>query len=191
MESILNPLLQYLSIKRINLNHAYVTLNDRSVPDPIIYKLKDFNFYATRFLVDDSTNRSGGLFFACDHFGFSFKDFDNYLPGKPTVCLSGKVISLYGKRHIRITGRETAPARLFMANGNKFIFSYRDSDDLCNRFEPSAREFASAPGCYFAACRITRYSHDEKKTEVCYRYHFRTWVSIKSCGTVCIFLSVQ
>ena len=82
VESILNPLLQYLSIKRINLNHAYVTLNDRSVPDPIIYKLKDFNFYATRFLVDDSTNRSGGLFFACDHFGFSFKDFDNYLPGK-------------------------------------------------------------------------------------------------------------
>ena len=75
VESILNPLLQYLSIKRINLNHAYVTLNDRSVPDPIIYKLKDFNFYATRFLVDDSTNQSGGLFFACDHFGFSFKDF--------------------------------------------------------------------------------------------------------------------
>ena len=29
VESILNPLLQYLSIKRINLNHAYVTLNDR------------------------------------------------------------------------------------------------------------------------------------------------------------------
>lgn len=76
------PLLQYLSIKRIDLNHAYLTLNDRGVPDPIIYKLKDFNFYATRFLVDDSTNRSGGLFFACDHFGFSFKDFDNYLPGK-------------------------------------------------------------------------------------------------------------
>ncbi|RHR37495.1 DUF748 domain-containing protein [Parabacteroides sp. AF18-52] len=82
VESILNPLLQYLSIKRIDLNHAYVTLNDRSVPDPVVYKLKDFNFYATRFLVNDSTNRSGSLFFACDHFGFSFSDFDNYLPGK-------------------------------------------------------------------------------------------------------------
>ena len=82
VESILNPLLQYLSIKRIDLNHAYVTLNDRSVPDPVVYKLKDFNFYATRFLVNDSTNRSESLFFACDHFGFSFSDFDNYLPGK-------------------------------------------------------------------------------------------------------------
>lgn len=82
VESILNPLLQYLSIKRIDLNHAYVTLNDRSVPDSVVYKLKDFNFYATRFLMNDSTNQSGSLFFACDHFGFSFSDFDNYLLGK-------------------------------------------------------------------------------------------------------------
>lgn len=82
IESILNPLFQYLSIKRINMNHAYVTLNDKSVSDPVIYKLKDFNFFATRFLVDDSTNRSDGMFFTCDNFGFSFRDFDNYLPGK-------------------------------------------------------------------------------------------------------------
>lgn len=82
VESILNPLLQFLSIERINLNHAYLTLNDRSVADPVVYKLKDFNFFATHFLVDDSTNRSDGLFFDCDNFGFSFRDFDNYLPGK-------------------------------------------------------------------------------------------------------------
>lgn len=82
IESILNPLLRYLSIQRIDLNHAYLTLNDKSVPDPVVYKLNDFNFYATRFLIDESTNRSSGLFFDYDHFGFSFKDFDNYLPGK-------------------------------------------------------------------------------------------------------------
>lgn len=82
VESILNPLLQYLSIKHINLNHAFVTLNDKSVAEPVVYKLKDFNFFATHFLVNDSTNRSDDMFFACDNFGFSFRNFDNYLPGK-------------------------------------------------------------------------------------------------------------
>ena len=90
IEGILNPLLQYLSIKQIRLNHAFVTLNDRSVPDPVVYKLKDFNFYATDFLIDDSTNRSNGLFFQCDNFGFSLKDFDNYLPGKEYRLYVGK-----------------------------------------------------------------------------------------------------
>ena len=90
IEGILNPLLQYLSIKKIRLNHAFVTLNDRSVPDPVVYRLEDFNFDATDFLIDDSTNRSKGLFFQCDHFGFSLKNFDNYLPGKEYRLIVGK-----------------------------------------------------------------------------------------------------
>lgn len=90
VENILNPLFRYLSIERINLNHAFLTLNDRSVADPVVYRLKDFNFYATRFLVNDSTSRSRGLFFTCDNFGFGFRDFDNYLPGKAYRLAVGK-----------------------------------------------------------------------------------------------------
>lgn len=82
VESILNPLFRFLSIDRIRLNHAYATLNDKSATRPVVYKLKDFNFFATHFLVNDSTNRSRGFFFACNDFGFSFRNFDNYLPGK-------------------------------------------------------------------------------------------------------------
>lgn len=82
IEGILNPLLQYLSIKEIRLNHAYATLTDRSATEPVVYKLKDFNFEASNFLIDERTNRSKGLFFECDQYGFRLKDFDNYLPGK-------------------------------------------------------------------------------------------------------------
>ena len=32
--------------------------------------------------MDEQTNQSGQLFFKYDHFGLSFRDFDNYLPGK-------------------------------------------------------------------------------------------------------------
>lgn len=82
IEGLLNPFFRYLSIRNIRLNQANVTLKDKSLTGETVYKLKNFNFYATGFLVNDSTNRSDGWFFAYDRFGFSFSNFDNYLPGK-------------------------------------------------------------------------------------------------------------
>ncbi|MBD9165846.1 MAG: hypothetical protein EGQ00_02165 [Parabacteroides johnsonii] len=82
VEAILNPFLRYLSVKRVSLNHAYVTVDDKSVPDPVTYKLNDFNFFATGILVNRQTGEGSGLFFDYGNMGFSFSRFDNYLPGK-------------------------------------------------------------------------------------------------------------
>ena len=82
VESLLNPFLQYLSIRKIQIQNANVTLEDREINDTTRYRLNGLNFFATNFLVDEQTNRSGQLFFKYDHFGLSFRDFDNYLPGK-------------------------------------------------------------------------------------------------------------
>ncbi|WP_298550497.1 hypothetical protein [uncultured Parabacteroides sp.] len=82
VEAILNPFLRYLAVKRVSLNHARVTVDDKSVPDPVTYKLNDFNFFATDILVDRQTGKGNGLFFDYGNMGFSFSRFDNYLPGK-------------------------------------------------------------------------------------------------------------
>lgn len=82
VESLLNPFLRYLSIRKIQIQNANVTLEDREINDTTRYRLNGLNFFATNFLVDEQTNRSGQLFFKYDHFGLSFRDFDNYLPGK-------------------------------------------------------------------------------------------------------------
>lgn len=82
VEGILNPLLRYLSVKKINLSNASFTLNDRSTTKPVTYKLKNFNFYATNILIDETTGKYNDLFFNYGDMGFSFTNFDNYLPGK-------------------------------------------------------------------------------------------------------------
>ena len=82
VESLLNPFLRYLSIRKIQIRNANVTLEDREINDTTRYRLNGLDFFATNFLVDEQTNRSGQLFFKYDHFGLSFRDFDNYLPGK-------------------------------------------------------------------------------------------------------------
>lgn len=82
VEGILNPLLQYLSVKKISLTNAYFTLNDRSTTNPVIYKLNNFNYYATDVRVDETTSKNNDLFFNYGNMGFSFSNFDNYLPGK-------------------------------------------------------------------------------------------------------------
>lgn len=82
VEAILNPFLRYLSVKRVSLNRAYVTVDDKSASDPVTYKLNDFNFFATGILVNRQTGKRNGLFFDYGNMGFSFSKFDNYLPGK-------------------------------------------------------------------------------------------------------------
>ncbi|KAA4628965.1 hypothetical protein F3B52_28350, partial [Bacteroides ovatus] len=82
VESILNPFLRYFSVKRLSLNHAYVTIDDKSMSDPVTYKLNDFNFFATGIWVNRQTGKGSGLFFDYGNMGFNFSRFDNYLPGK-------------------------------------------------------------------------------------------------------------
>lgn len=82
VESILNPFLRYFSVKRLILNHAYVTIDDKSMSDPVTYKLNDFNFFATGIWVNRQTGKGSGLFFDYGNMGFNFSRFDNYLPGK-------------------------------------------------------------------------------------------------------------
>lgn len=82
VESLLNPFLRYLSIKEIRIRNANATLEEQAIKDTTHYRLNGFNFFATNFLVDERTNRDGRLFFKYDDFGFSFRDFDNDLPGK-------------------------------------------------------------------------------------------------------------
>lgn len=82
VRGILNPFLQYLAVKRMNLNGAYITLNDNGSTLPATYQLKNFNFYATNIQVDETTGKDSIFFFDYDNIGFSFSHFDNYLPGK-------------------------------------------------------------------------------------------------------------
>lgn len=74
------PYVEYLRVRNIDLNNADLAFYDR-VEDNT-YQLKDFNFYATDFLIDEHTRRTQRYMFDCGNFGFSFKDFDNYLQGK-------------------------------------------------------------------------------------------------------------
>lgn len=82
VEGILNPFLQYLSVNKIKLNHAYLTLHDKSTSEPITYQLNNFNFFGTDIRVDENSGIHNQLFFKYSNLGFSFSDFDNYLPGK-------------------------------------------------------------------------------------------------------------
>lgn len=77
--SIFNPYADYLSVKNINLSGANVTLHDLKTKES--YQIKDMNFYALRFLIDENTRKNQRYLFTCDDVGLSFKDFDNLLPG--------------------------------------------------------------------------------------------------------------
>lgn len=59
VESLLNPFLRYLSIREIQIRNTNMTLGDRRVNDTIRYRLNGLNFFATNFLMDEQTNRSG------------------------------------------------------------------------------------------------------------------------------------
>lgn len=82
VESILNPFLRYLSIKKINIKNANVVLDDRQASEPVAYSLKHFNFFATDIRMNEQTGKGKDWFFEYGNMGFSFSNFDNYLPGK-------------------------------------------------------------------------------------------------------------
>ena len=82
VEAILNPFLRYLSVREFRLNNAAIMFDDNCADEPVSYQLNHFNFFASDILVNKPTNKGSGLFFNYGNMGFSFSDFDNYLPGK-------------------------------------------------------------------------------------------------------------
>lgn len=81
VDAVLNPLFRYLAINRIEVRDASVSLTDRGEKGQPVYRLDDFNGFATHFRVDRQTGLQDGLFFAYDDFGFDFRNFANKLPG--------------------------------------------------------------------------------------------------------------
>lgn len=81
VDAVLNPLFRYLTIGRIEVRDASVSLTDRGEKGTPVYRLNGFNCYATRFRIDRETGRHDGLFFDYDDFGFDFRNFNNRLPG--------------------------------------------------------------------------------------------------------------
>lgn len=80
IQSMLNPLLKYLSIHDIKINNADFYFSDKKETDSTTYKINGFNFFATDFLINKNTvNRKDNLFFKYKDFGFNFRDFDNYI----------------------------------------------------------------------------------------------------------------
>lgn len=71
--------LDFFSIKDISLDNATVVYYDRSRGGVETFRLNDAHFYAKNFLINANTRKQKHLLFECDNYGFSFKNFDNYL----------------------------------------------------------------------------------------------------------------
>lgn len=82
VDGLLNPFFRYLTLGRIEIQNGFLTFTDREKNETTVYKLNDFDFFATAFRMDEATGRGDGLFFSCRDMGFRFADFNNYLPGK-------------------------------------------------------------------------------------------------------------
>lgn len=91
---LLNPLFSYLSIHSIRINGANASFANRNENDTITYKINDFNFYATDFLINEKTiGRKNNLFFDFKEFGFDFRNFDNLLDKDYKVTIGNTVFS--------------------------------------------------------------------------------------------------
>lgn len=82
VDGLLNPFFRYLTLDKIEIEKGFFTFTDREINETTVYKLNDFDFFATDFRMDDATSKGDGLFFSCKDMGFRFTDFNNYLPGK-------------------------------------------------------------------------------------------------------------
>lgn len=83
VQLMLNPFLNYLSIRNIRIDRANAAFSDRNENDTMNYRINDFNFYAENFLINEKTiNRKDHLFFDYKSFGFDLQSFDNYILNK-------------------------------------------------------------------------------------------------------------
>lgn len=78
--NFMRPYANHVSVKQIRLKDADIAINNRT--DNTSYQLNDFNFFASDFLINDHTRRASKYIFTYDDIGFSFRNFDNLLPGK-------------------------------------------------------------------------------------------------------------
>lgn len=90
IQGLFGPFFRYLSIAKIDIRQASVALIEQMATDTIIYKLNDFNFFATRFLTKKGMGKDGKQVFRYGDVGFDFSHFDNYLPGKEYRLSIGK-----------------------------------------------------------------------------------------------------
>ncbi len=120
VDAVLNPFFRYLTIRRIELQNASVSLTDRAEKGSPVYRLDHFNGYATRFRVDRETGRQDGLFFAYDDFGFDFRNFNNRLPGTPyrLAIRSGRLSTAAGNGRLEGVRLIGAGSDSFSGAGN-------------------------------------------------------------------------
>lgn len=64
------PYIDELTVKKLNLNHAYVTYTVVNPVSPIIYALHDVSFHAYGFRLDKHSSQSGKLLY-CNDFDFN------------------------------------------------------------------------------------------------------------------------
>ncbi len=76
-----NPYLTHLSLNDFQIMGASIVVTDICKPKEIDYQLNDFNFYATRLLLKQSVKDTSNYSFSYGKMGFTFKSFNNYLPG--------------------------------------------------------------------------------------------------------------
>ncbi|MFR9165229.1 MAG: DUF748 domain-containing protein [Dysgonomonas sp.] len=69
----------FVAVDDIRLNNANFVYNDREMKNTSVYKIRGLNFYASDFLIDDSTRLNYDWQFAYSNYGFNLKNFDNYL----------------------------------------------------------------------------------------------------------------
>ena len=81
VNKMFTPYLTHLSLKNFRINNAGFIINDQRRGQPVNYELEDFFFYATDLLLKEAKNEPTGYLFSYGKIGFSFHDFDNYLPG--------------------------------------------------------------------------------------------------------------
>lgn len=74
------PYSDFLSVKRINLKNANLIYHNKE--DDETFRLKDLNFYASKFLISKETRVTSPYLFTSDDISLSFRDFDNLLFGK-------------------------------------------------------------------------------------------------------------
>lgn len=98
---MLYPYASYLSVKNIDLKNATITFYDKRTDG--VFHLNRLNFYASDFLINGHTRATSRYFFTYKDIGFSFRDFDNILPGKEfrLQVKKGEASTLSGKLELQ------------------------------------------------------------------------------------------
>ncbi len=103
------PYSQHLHVKKIKIGDVNFSLYD--VANSRSYNIKDFSFFADNFYIDERTRQQQKYFFTCRDFGFSFKNFDNYLPGNIYRLKLDRVAFSSSSKELALKGIALTPNR--------------------------------------------------------------------------------